>query len=87
MYALIYDDHNLEQPRKRVVSVHRSREAAEKALDKRKRRLGKTVMECNTRIIWTEGNLRAGDFIRPGQFSTWRPGETIPYGDLHSDSD
>jgi hypothetical protein len=41
MFALIYDTHELDKPFKRVLSVHRTRETAERALEKRMARLGK----------------------------------------------
>ncbi len=87
MYALIYDDHDLMHPKKRIISVHGERETAEIALEKRKEELGKQIWECNTRIIWTERNIEAGDVITSKEFSTWRPGEKIPYGEEHPDSD
>jgi hypothetical protein len=87
MYALIYDKHDLSQQSKRVISVHRSRETAEKALFKRMKNLGKRVWECNTRIVWVDGKVRTNDFLKPSMFSTWRPGERIPWGELYSDSD
>jgi hypothetical protein len=82
MYALIYDEHNLERPRKAVISVHDSRKAAEVALEKRKKRLGKKVWECNTRIVWVEKRIRKGDTVGPGEYENWRPGEPIPEGEL-----
>ena len=33
MFALIYDEYDLSKSRKKVISVHRSRETAEKALE------------------------------------------------------
>ena len=87
MYALIYDDSDLGRPKKRIISVHKARETAEVALEKRKEKLGKKIWECNTRIIWTERKIKAGDVIVSKEFSTWRPGEKIPYGDEHADCD
>ncbi len=87
MYALIYDEHNLSKPKKVVLSVHRSRETAENALEDRKRKLGKKVWECNTRIVWVAKRVKAGDYVNTGEFSTWRPGEKIPHGELYSDTD
>ncbi len=87
MYALIYDEHKLGEPNKVVISVHRSRQAADKALEERKRKLGKKVWECNTRIVWVNKRVRAGDYVRTGEFSTWKPGEKIPHGELYSDTD
>jgi hypothetical protein len=87
MYALIYDEHLLDKPNKKVISIHASRTEADKALDIRMKSLGKTVYECHTRIVWIEREIKAGDFVRPGEYDTWRPGETIPEGELFSDSD
>ena len=87
MYALIYDEHDLSRPIKRVISVHRCRKTAENALSKRMKRLGKRVWECNTRIVWVDGKVKTNDYLNPSMFSTWRPGEKIPWGELYSDSD
>lgn len=87
MYALIYDEYDLSKPRKKVISVHKSRETAEKALAQRMKKLGKRVWECNTRIVWTKTKIAAGDVIATGDFDTWRPGETIPVGERYMDSD
>lgn len=87
MYTLIYDEHREEELQKKVISVHADRQAAEAALDKRRAELGRTVWECNTRIVWVEKSVAAGDNVIPGEFDTWRPGETIPEGELRSDSD
>ena len=87
MYALIYDEHNLLQPRKKIISVHRSRETAETALQKRMRKLGRSVEECNTRIVWVEGKAKKGGYLTTADFKTWRPGEEIPEGELYSDTD
>jgi len=87
MYALIYDEHRLDKPEKRVISIHDSREAAEVALEKRKEELGRKVWECHTRIVWTEKRIKTGNVVGPGEYDTWRPGEDIPEGELHADSD
>ena len=87
MYALIYDEHMMEQPRKKVISTHNSREDAEVALENRMKDLGRRIWECYTRIVWVEGEIRAAGYVTPGEYSTWRPGEFIPEGELHSDSD
>jgi len=87
MYVLIYDEHDLLKPRKKIISVHKSRRTAEKALDKRKRDLGRTVEECNTRIVWTERKAAGGDYLSESDFVTWRPDEKIPEGELYSDTD
>ena len=87
MYALIYDEHDLVKPKKKVISVHKSRDTAETGLEKRKKRLGKKVWECNTRIVWTDINVQAGGYVKPGEYATWRPGEPIPAGEMYSDTD
>jgi hypothetical protein len=87
MYALIYDKHHLHKPQKKVLSIHENREEAERALEKRKEKLGKKVWECNTRIVWTEKNIKSGDVVGPGECDTWRPGEVIPEGEMYGDSD
>jgi hypothetical protein len=87
MFALIYDTHELDKPQKRVISVHKSRENAEKALEDRKKQLGKTVTECSTRIVWVNRNVKSDDVVIDRDFSTWKPGEPIPYGETHSDTD
>lgn len=87
MYALIYDEHNLDKPMKKVISVHDSRKEAEQALESRKKKLGRKVWECNTRVVWIEGEINAGDSVKTGRYSTWRKGETIPEGELYSDTD
>jgi hypothetical protein len=87
MFALIYDEHRQEKPQKRVISVHGSRPAAEVALERRRAELGRKVWECNTRIVWVEKDTAAGDFLRPSEYVTWRPGEVIPEGETHSDTD
>jgi hypothetical protein len=43
MYALIYDEFDSAKREKKVISVHKTRETAEKALEKRQRKLGKRV--------------------------------------------
>ena len=87
MYALIYDECDPNQPKKTVLSAHRTRGTAEKALKKRMRKLEKRVWECYARIVWVDGTVHKGDTIRPAVFSTWRPGEKIPEGELSSDGD
>jgi hypothetical protein len=87
MYTLIYDEHDLEKPYKKVLSVHKNREAAEIALQKRMQKLGRRVWDCHTRIVWTESNVKPGELLAPNKFSTWRPGETVPVGELYSDTD
>ena len=87
MYVLIYDEREPKKPLKQVLSVHRSRVNAEKALEKRMQRLGRRVWECHTRIVWTPKRVRTNDLISPKDFCVWRPGETIPYGERYSDAD
>ncbi len=87
MYALIYDDHKLDQPQKKIISVHKTREEAEKALLQRQIELGKRVYECNTRIVWTDKAVAVDDVIDTGEFVTWRAGEDIPEGELYSNED
>ena len=59
MYALIYDEHMLDKPQKKVIYVHDKREEADIALEKRKEELGRKVWECHTRIVWVERELAA----------------------------
>jgi len=87
MDALIFDEHNLENPSKRVVSVHKTRQSAEAAFSERRKTHGKKVQECNMRVVWTQKKIKAGDSVTAPQFETWRPGETIPEGETHSDED
>ena len=87
MYALIYDEHRLERPRKKVISVHETREEADKSLEQRKEERGRKVWECNRRIVWAEKESSSGGFVGPGEYETWRPGEEIPEGETHADSD
>jgi hypothetical protein len=87
MYALIYDEHDPTRPLKKVISVHRSRETAERALADRMKRLDRPVWECNTRIVWVKGQVKANDILPPSAYRNWRPGEKIPWGETHSDTD
>jgi hypothetical protein len=87
MYALIYEENNLIKKRERVISVHRKRETAEAALEKRKRKLGRKVWECDTRIVWINGSIKSGEYVTPGQYFSWRPGEKVPHGEMYSDTD
>jgi len=82
MYALIYDESDAAKPEREVISIHTSREKAEKALEERMKKLGKGVRECYTRIVWVKGRVRAGDRITPRSFETWAPGEKIPEGEF-----
>ena len=87
MFALIYDEFDPAMRKKEVISVHKTRETAEKALEKRMQKLGKRVWECHTRIVWVYKRPRAGDYVTPDAFETWAPGEKIPAGDLVPDGD
>jgi hypothetical protein len=81
MYALIYDEFDPEIREKKVISVHKSRKTAEKALKERQKQLGRRVWECRTRVVWAKTVVRKGDNITPSSFDTWAPGEKIPHGD------
>ena len=87
MFALIYDTHDLDKPQKRVISVHKTRQTAERVMEIRMARLGKNVEECNTRIVWVKRKVNREDVVIDKDFSTWKPGEKIPYGETHSDTD
>jgi len=87
MYALIYDRHNHSKPLKEVISIHNSRKSAEIALENRLKRLKRRIWDCHTRIVWVNGKIKTGEFISHKNFSNWRPGEVIPWGELYSDSD
>ena len=87
MYVLIYDERDPRRPLKEVLSVHKRRDTAEKALERRMKHLGKRVWECHARIVWTEKRVRPKDLVDPKEFSTWRPGERIPVGERYTDSD
>ena len=88
MYALIYDEFDPDKREKRVISRHKTRERAEKALEERKQKLGKRVWECNTRIVWIKkGQFREGDQITPDAFETWAPDDKIPEGEYSTDTE
>ncbi len=87
MYALIYDEFDPVKREKRVVSVHKTRATAEKALTKRQHKLGKRVWDCNTRIVWVYDRVHKGENITAKSFDTWAPGEKIPEGDRVPDVD
>ena len=87
MYALIYDDFDPAQREKRVISIHKTRETAEKALTKRRHKLHRKIWECHTRIVWVHDPVHKGDTITPTHFDTWAPGEKIPAGDQVPDGD
>ncbi len=87
MCALIYDEFDPAKREKSVISVHKSRETAEKALKKRQHKLGKRVWNCNTRIVWVYDRVHKGDTITAKSFDTLAPGEKIPAGDRVPDVD
>ena len=87
MYALIEDEHDLKKPEKRVLSVHASREAAEKALEEHRIQLHKRVWECIHRIVWVKDTVHRGNHITSKDFETWAPYEEIPEGDQFSNGD
>ena len=87
MYALINDESDPAQREKTVISAHKTRETAEKALKKRQHKLGKRVWDCNTRIVWVYDRVHEGDTITPNSFDTWAPGENIPQGDRVPEGD
>jgi len=87
MFALIYDTRELDKPQKRVLSVHKTRQTAERVLEIRMVRLGKKVEECDTRIVWVKRKVKREDVVIDKDFSTWKPGEKVPYGELHPDCD
>jgi hypothetical protein len=87
MFALIYDEHDLAQPRKRIISVHRTRATAEKALATRMKKRGVRVWDCITRIVWVKTKAKRGEFITAADFETWQPGEKIPYGERQATCD
>ncbi len=87
MYALIYDEHNLGESQKKVISVHGTRDECDEALSRRQNDLGKSVYECNTRVVWTDKAVATDDLLDIHEFVTWRADEDIPEGELNSDSD
>jgi hypothetical protein len=87
MYALIYDEFDRSKREKKVLSVHRTREAADKALEKRQHKMDKRVWECSARIVWVYNQVRTGDTVTPDSFDTWAPDEKIPLGDRIPDGD
>ena len=85
MYALVYDESVRPQPLKKVISVHKTRRAEEKAMDKRIHKIGKRVWESNTHIVWIEHEVKSGDFVSDRHFFTWRPGKIVPENERYSD--
>ena len=61
MYALIYDEFDPAKREKKVISVHKTRETAEKAMIKRQRKLGQKVWESHDRIVWVGNPVHKGD--------------------------
>jgi hypothetical protein len=87
MYALIHDEFDPAKRQKKVLSVHRTRRTAEKAMQKRQRMLGQKVWESHARIVWVPNPVHKGDEIMPTNFDTWAPNEKIPAGDQVPDGD
>ena len=87
MYALIYDDRDLNEMQKRVISTHGTRDESDNALAERQNILGKRVYECNTRVVLTEKTVDKGDVLKKNEFMTWHPDEDVPVGELYSDAD
>jgi len=87
MYALIYDEFDPAEREKKVISLHKTRKNADRALKKRRRMLGRRVWECHTRIVWVYDRVHVGEKITPNFFDTWAPGEKIPRGDRVPDGD
>lgn len=80
MFALIYDTHELDEPFKNVLSLHKSRETAERALEKRMTRLGKKVWECDTRIVWLKEKVNPGDGVTSQAFQPGVREKKFPMG-------
>jgi len=87
MFALIYDPHDMSKPFKQVLSVHKTREAAQQALEKRMARSGKHLWERDARIVWLTENAKPGYGVTENAFSTRQPGESIPYGQTQAERD
>ena len=88
MYALIYDEHDLSEAKKFVLSLHSTRENAENALEERKKELGKKVYRNATLVLFgSKKTMKAGGYVSSGQYANWRPGENIPHGEMYSDTD
>jgi hypothetical protein len=78
MFALIYDTHDLKKPFKQVLSVHETRETAQRALEKRLASLGKQMWACDARIVWLTEDAKPGYGVTEQAFSDWQPGEGPP---------
>ncbi|MGB5985654.1 MAG: hypothetical protein WBG37_10145 [Desulfobacterales bacterium] len=87
MYALIYDEFDPARRDKKVISVHRTRQTAEKALKKRQNQLGRRVWDCHTRIVWVHHKVKADDTVTPDSFDTWAPNENVPRSEKVPDGD
>ena len=87
MYALIDDQFDPSEREKTVISVHKTRKTAEKALKARQIKLGLRVWQCHTRIVWVYNPVHAGETLTPNFFDTWAPGEKIPMADQVPDGD
>lgn len=81
MYALICDEFEPTRRKKRIISVHKTRMAAEKAQMKLPHKLHQEGSECYTRIVWAYHPIHKGKTITSDEFDTWAPGEEIPEGD------
>lgn len=87
MFALIYDEFKPDEREKRIISLHKTRQTAERALAKRQLEMGKRVWDCNTRIVWLNTSAKAGETVTPDLFSKWAPDEPIPQSERVPDSD
>ena len=87
MYALIYDELDLSNREKEVISLHPDRKSAEIALRQRRFELGKKILECHTRIVWLQTEVKPGGTVTPNLFDTWAPDEKIPESEKVPDGD
>ena len=87
MYALIYDEFDLSKRDKEVISLHPDRNSAENALKYWRVELGKTILECHTRIVWLHNKVNPGETVTPNLFDTWSPYEEIPESEKVPDVD
>jgi hypothetical protein len=86
MFILIFDEFDPKKREKKIVSVHKTRKAAEKVQTKRRKKLGLGLLEDHTRIVWVEDRVRTGDTITPDRFDTLSPDEEILVKDYDLDS-
>ena len=63
MYALICDEFEPTRRKKRIISVHKTRMAAEKAQMKMPHKLHQEGSECYTRIVWAYHPIHKGKTI------------------------